>query len=292
MNPVGQPFLPPAQPPAAPPPPPPIVPAIDHTRQLATTLTATTASFLEPQDLGHFAQTSKHNYAGAEMAVRARLKQEFRALPQPLRQFAEPARRIETAVPIDITGRQYLMQRGIEGVLSVELIKTGACSIQELERRIDEFEAFVLCPDVEESDVWKSITVLDYILAEKVTCLQVDALLNKLTEAVIDTLDNAMVRECIRKGYLTFEQAVNLEDSDVALLNSETAYINNDDPLNLNELLVRNMITLEFADSQTEAVIDNLIRQAAGVDFSQVRATMDSLRSSISGTPSAMEELD
>ena len=184
------------------------------------------------------------------------------------------------------------MQRGIEGVLSVELIKTGACSIQELERRIDEFEAFVLCPDVEESDVWKSITVLDYILAEKVTCLQVDALLNKLTEAVIDTLDNAMVRECIRKGYLTFEQAVNLEDSDVALLNSETAYINNDGPLNLNELLVRNMITLEFADSQTEAVIDNLIRQAAGVDFSQVRATMDSLRSSISGTPSAMEELD
>lgn len=299
MNSIGRPFVPPVQPPAPappPPPPPPLppVPGIDGTLQLATTLTATTASFLEPADLAHFAQTSRHNHLGAEMAVRARLKQEVRSLAQPLAQFADPKQRLDTAVPIDATGLRHLAGLTIKGPLSIDLIKTGACSIQEVERRLEDIEAYVLCPEVEEEEVFTYETVVDYIVAEKVSCDEVYELRESLTETVIENLGDDMVRACIQKGYLTFQQAVNLTDSDVELLNSDAVkgYVARDGELNINELLIRNLITREFADIPGNPEIESTIQASAGMDFHDVRSHMDTLRSSLFGGASIMDEVD
>ncbi len=303
MNSIGRPFLPPAQPPTqppAPPPPPPLpvpppAPGIDHTQQLPTTLTATTASFLEPADLGHFAQTSTHNHLGAEMAVRARLKQEVRSLAQPLAQFADPAQRLDTAVPLDDTGLRHLAGLTIKGPLSIDLIKTGACSIQEIERRLEDIEAFMLCPEVEDEEVFLFETVVDYIVAEKVDCNQVYDLRESITEDVIQNLSDDMVRACIQKGYLTFQQGLNLTGSDVELLNSDAVkgYVASNGILNINELLIRNLVIRELAGNATNPLVESTIQATAGMDFSEVRSHLASLRSSLlGGGRSSMEEVD
>jgi len=212
MNSIGRPFY---VPPAALP---------DRTAALPRKLGAVTASFLDPIDLNHFAQTSKHNYQGAALAVKARLKSEFCSHPQPFMQFADPRNRLDTAIPLDEIGEEYLeTEMVVKGPLTLELIKRGDLTVaqasakwQEINDRLQYYDnplgSFVFAEDN---------VVLDYIVAGYLTEDQIKNLPFLLMDKDIDLLCDYTVREAIKQGYLSFERALDLSDEEWQLLASD-----------------------------------------------------------------------
>jgi len=298
MERIQRPFLPsipPPQPPAILPAMPPPAALIDRTARLPTTLTASVGSFLDPLSLGRFAQTSKYNLSGSELATRERIQDNFRGLAHPMARFGNPQIRKDTAVPIDRIGLNYLTSLTITGPLTIALIKSGALSIRQVEIEIDDIEAYALCPEL--NDDYKPFinnTIYDYIIARHTTCNQVYELRKKLTDRALANLDTPTIQECIKKGYLTFENALDLTDSDMDLLNSDVvqAYVRKDGSFNINELLIRNMLNQTFPEYRGTIIFETSVQQAIGMTFNQVREHLRVARIDVFGPYSTMNDLN
>lgn len=218
--------------------------APDYTATLPTELTSQVGSFLDPLDLGYFAQTSKLNLAGAARAVRDRLKPEFRTDSQPFGRFADPKNRLETAVPLDDVGERYLeTEQIIQGRLTLELIKNGTLTIEEAHEKWQAVLIQLNCYQNPAGDFIfdEDNVVLDYIVAGYVTPDQVDNLPFLLMDKDIFVLNDYTVRECIKQGYLSFERALNLTEDEWQLLITDDMRlaIGQGKPLNLEAMFAK-----------------------------------------------------
>ena len=244
MNSIGFPFLPPSQPlrsvqrdtsgagsthsshPLHPP-----------LHKLPSDLFKKMATFLEPVDWLLLAQSSKKNYEGVKIIVRLLLKANLRNDSWPLTKFSQPQSRLDTAVPIDPKGRRYLESLEITGKFSLDLIKTGQCSIAQMEHRLKEISTSLL-PYIEEDCILEDDIIWDYIAANLTSCEEVLKLKDEFAEDILPILDDALVRQCIQKGYLTFARALEFNQLDLDIVRSAAVrpFVENSLPLNLEKV--------------------------------------------------------
>ena len=146
-----------------------------ETISLPTELIENTANFVPPSSLPAFSQVSKAAYGYVMARYREMLKPEFSLVTNPVRAYADPAKRKDEYVAHDRIGQQYLVSLGIGGRLTCEALKARRITIPlahgidtEMRSMAELFSSTGRQGDRELAEVLNHSLIIDCVIAGKV----------------------------------------------------------------------------------------------------------------------------
>lgn len=204
-----------------------------HAENLPEVLTGHIDSFLDTVSTSEFSQTNKNNRRGsAEHFFRPRLKPEFRLDGRNyIKDYGDPAKRLDQYVPADPAGRNYLATLGISGVLTARKITEGRLTIRQalaINARIDTELAEYHWEPLE-IELLNHPVVRDCVLADRVKVnihvgSEQDALglllfsISRIKEQALINLSSPAIRKYLYSGDLNLLEALHMDSSTLAYL--------------------------------------------------------------------------